>query len=384
MIDVPRRSLERATCLVVDDEPRLRQALVRVLEKDGYICYEAGTGLEALDVLAENSVSLILSDLRMPEMDGVQLLKAVRQRYPDIAMVMISAVDDVDTAVNCLADGAMDYLPKPCHLEEVRQRLRQALDKRRLVLEAREYKDTLERRVNEQSRRLESLFFTSIQSLADALEAKDRYTRGHSGRVSYYATLIARQLALPADDIWQVALGGHVHDIGKIGVRESVLNKPGRLTDDEYEHIMTHTMVGWKILAPLLHETPKALNIVRWHHERIDGRGGPDRLAGEHIPLEARITAVADSFDAMTSRRPYRPGFWLPLETAMKELRTHRGTQWDEHVVDAFLEVVDVGGVDWIKMNRTMDGDLGDGWPHAPTTATTATTVAPRVAAAVP
>ena len=365
MIDVPRRSMERATCLVVDDEPRLRQTLVRVLEKDGFVCHEAGTGLEALDVLAENSVSLILSDLRMPGMDGVQLLRAVRQRYPDIAMVMISAVDDVDTAVNCLADGAMDYLPKPFHLQEVRQRLRQALEKRKLLMEAREYKDTLERRVTEQSRRLESLFFTSIQSLADALEAKDRYTRGHSGRVSYYASLIAGEMALSDDDVWQVALGGHVHDIGKIGVRESVLNKPGRLTDDEYEHIMTHTMVGWKILAPLLNETPKALNIVRWHHERIDGRGGPDRLAGEHIPLEARIAAVADSFDAMTSRRPYRPGFWLPLETAVKELRTHRGTQWDGPVIDAFLAVIEREGVDWDKMNRTMDGDLGDGWPHA-------------------
>ena len=378
MIDVPRRSMERPTCLVVDDEPRLRQALVRVLEKDGYLCHEASNGLEALGVLAENAVSLILSDLRMPEMDGVQLLKEVRQRYPDIAMVMISAVDDVDTAVHCLADGAMDYLPKPCHLEEVRQRLRQALDKRRLLLEAREYKDTLEHRVSEQSRRIEALFFASIQSQADALEAKDRYTRGHSGRVSYYASLIARELSLSDDDVWQVALGGHVHDIGKIGVRESVLNKPGRLTDDEYEHIMTHTMVGWRILAPLLHETPKALNIVRWHHERIDGRGGPDRLAGEHIPIEARIIAVADSFDAMTSRRPYRPGFWLPLETALKELRTHRGTQWDGIVVDAFLAVVDRDGIDWGKMIATMDGDLGDGWPQAPTAALTMT---PRLAA---
>jgi len=378
VIDVPRRSMERPTCLVVDDEPRLRQALVRVLEKDGYLCHEASNGLEALGVLAENAVSLILSDLRMPEMDGVQLLKEVRQRYPDIAMVMISAVDDVDTAVHCLADGAMDYLPKPCHLEEVRQRLRQALDKRRLLLEAREYKDTLEHRVSEQSRRIEALFFASIQSQADALEAKDRYTRGHSGRVSYYASLIARELSLSDDDVWQVALGGHVHDIGKIGVRESVLNKPGRLTDDEYEHIMTHTMVGWRILAPLLHETPKALNIVRWHHERIDGRGGPDRLAGEHIPIEARIIAVADSFDAMTSRRPYRPGFWLPLETALKELRTHRGTQWDGIVVDAFLAVVDRDGIDWGKMIATMDGDLGDGWPQAPTAALTMT---PRLAA---
>jgi response regulator RpfG family c-di-GMP phosphodiesterase len=365
VIEAPRRSLERATCLVVDDEPRLRQALVRVLEKDGYLCHEAGSGLEALEVLQENSVSLVLSDLRMPGMDGVQLLKAVRQRYPDIAMVMISAVDDVDTAVNCLADGAMDYLPKPCHLEEVRHRLRQALEKRKLIMEAREYKDTLERRVAEQSRRLESLFFTSIQSLADALEAKDRYTRGHSGRVSYYASLIAKNLALPADDVWQVALGGHVHDIGKIGVREQVLNKPGRLTDEEYEHIMTHPMVGWRILAPLLQDTPKALNIVRWHHERIDGRGGPDRLAGEHIPLEARICAVADAFDAMTSRRPYRPGFWLPLETAIKELRTHSGTQWDAQVTDSFLDVIEREGVDWDKMNSTMDGDLGDGWPHA-------------------
>ncbi|MBX9928752.1 MAG: response regulator [Gemmatimonadaceae bacterium] len=360
----PRRSGDIATCLVVDDEPRLRQALARVLEKDGYVTHQAASGAEALAVMQEQSIALVLSDLRMPGMDGTQLLRELRARYPDVAVVMISAVDDVDTAVHCLANGAMDYLSKPCHLEEVRQRIRQALERRRLVLTERDYHAELESRVAEQARRLESLFFNSIQSLADSLEAKDRYTRGHSTRVSYYSGVIAREMGRPADDIWQIELGGHVHDLGKIGVREAVLNKPGRLTDDEYEHIMTHMMVGWRILAPLLSESPMALNIVRWHHERYDGRGGPDRLAGEHIPLEARIAAVADSFDAMTSRRPYRPGLWMPLEKALEELRVHRTKQFDPDAVDAFLSVIERGGVDWERMGGTMDDGLGDGWPH--------------------
>ena len=143
-----------------------------------------------------------------------------------------------------------------------------------------------------------------MQSLADALEVKDPYTRGHSVRVSYYAVAIANALGLEPDLVRQIELGGHLHDIGKIGVREAVLNKPGPLTDEEYEHIMTHPMVGWQILSPLLGDVPVALRVVRWHHERFDGGGIPDRLAGEEIPLEARIAAVADSFDAMPSSRP--------------------------------------------------------------------------------
>ena len=329
-------------CLVVDDEPRLRQVLVHLMKSDGFTCFEAGNGEEALGHLQRHPITLVMSDLRMPKMDGLELLRQVRSRWPDVAVVMITAVADVEVAVSCLAIGAMDYLTKPFHLEEVRARVAQAMENRRLVIENRGYQVSLQEKVAVQARRLEELFMASIQSLAEVLELKDPYTRGHSVRVSHYSAVIARELGLDGEMLRQIELGGHVHDIGKIGVREEVLNKPGKLTEGEYEHIMTHPVVGWRILAPLLAETPVALNIVRSHHERFDGLGRPDHLAGTAIPLEARIAAAADAFDAMTSDRPYRPD-GLSVEVAIRDLHRCSGTQFDPDVVVALVRASDAG-----------------------------------------
>jgi putative two-component system response regulator len=329
-------------CLVVDDEPRLRQVLLHLMRTDGFHCFEAGNGVEALELLERHPMTLVMSDMRMPRMDGIELLKQVRSRWPDTAVVMITAVADVEVAVSCLASGAMDYLTKPFHLEEVRARVKQALEKRRLVLENREYQKHLELRVAEQARRLEMLFLAGIQSLAEALELKDAYTRGHSMRVSRYSSAIARAMRLDAETVRQIELGGQLHDIGKIGVREDVLNKPGRLTPEEYEHIMTHPVLGWRILEPLMSDTPIALNIVRSHHERVDGRGVPDRLRADNIPIEARIVAVADAIDAMMSGRPYR-GEEMLLEDAIAELRCNCDTQFDRTVVEAALQAIESG-----------------------------------------
>ncbi|MEO6527285.1 MAG: HD domain-containing phosphohydrolase [Gemmatimonadaceae bacterium] len=328
-------------CLIVDDEPRLRQVLTQLMRNDGFTCLEAGNGEEAIALLQQHAVTLVMSDLRMPKVDGIGLLREIRGRWPDIAVVMITAVADVEVAVSCLAMGAMDYLTKPFHLEEVRARVAQALEKRRLVLENRGYQEGLQEKVAVQARRLEELFLASVQSLAEALEVKDPYTRGHSIRVSHYSVVIATELGLDGELLRRIELGGHVHDIGKIGVREDVLNKPGKLTEAEYKHIMTHPMVGWRILAPLLGETPEALNIVRSHHERFDGRGIPDGLSGTNIPLEARIAAAADCFDAMASDRPYRPG--LSMDEAITEIIRCRGTQFDPDVVDAVVRGVENG-----------------------------------------
>jgi len=332
----------RVDCLVVDDEPRLRQVLLHLMRADGFRCFEASNGAEALEFLENHPVTLVMSDMRMPKVDGIELLRRIKERWPDTAVVMITAVADVEVAVHCLANGAVDYLSKPFHLEEVRARVQQALEKRRLVLENRAYQVHLEARVAEQARQLEALFLAGIQSLAEALEVKDPYTRGHSVRVSQYSSVIARAMGLDDETVRQIELGGNLHDIGKIGVRESVLNKPGRLTDEEYRHIMTHPLVGWRILAPLMSDAPIALNVVRSHHERMDGRGIPDGAAGSDIPLEARIVAVADAFDAMMSGRPYR-GHEMTLGDAVRELETHAGTQFDPNVVQATLAAISAG-----------------------------------------
>lgn len=322
-------------CLVVDDEPRLRRVLVHLLESDGFSCREAGSGVEAVLELERQAVPLVISDLRMPNMDGFALLREIVSRWPDTAVVVVTAVADVTSAVTCLQLGALDYVGKPFNLDEVRARVRQALEKRRLRLELKEHQEHLEERVRQQARTIEELYLGGVEALAEALEAKDAYLRGHSRRVSEYSIAIARQLGLAAGQIDTLSLGAHLHDIGKIGVREDVLHKAGPLTDAEYRHIMEHPVIGARILGPLLKDDPEVLAIVRSHHERLDGRGLPDGLAGDRIPPLVRIVTVADAFDAMTSERPYRHS--LPVERALEELRNSRDTQFDPEVADAFL-----------------------------------------------
>lgn len=342
---------DHANCLIVDDEPRLRQVLTQLMRADGFRCVEAANGLEALEHLAREPITLVLSDMEMPRMNGIDLLRQLRAKHPDVAVVMITGNADVETAVGTLSAGAMDYIVKPFQLEEVRARVKQALEKRRLILENRDYQDRLEDRVHVQQRRLEELFVAGVQSLSAALEAKDPYTRGHSVRVAGYSVIVAREFGLNAELIRQIELGGNVHDIGKIGVREEVLNKTGPLTPEEYDHIMTHPVIGWRILAPLLGDAPRALNIVRWHHERFDGKGLPDRLSGQGIPLEARIVAAADTLDAITSDRPYRLSE-KTLPMAVEELVKHSGTQFDPDVIDALVKCTERGELRLIPKDR--------------------------------
>jgi response regulator RpfG family c-di-GMP phosphodiesterase len=333
---------DHANCLIVDDEPRLRQILTTLMRSDGFQCVDASNGVEALEALAKQPITLVLTDMEMPKMGGIELLKQVRARYPDVAVLLVTGNADVQSAVGALSLGAMDYIVKPFQLDEVRARVRQALEKRRLILENRDYQLNLEEKVRVQQRRLEDLFLAGVQSLSAALEAKDPYTRGHSERVAEYSVCLARECGLSTELIRQIELGGRVHDIGKIGVREEVLNKTGPLTPEEYDHIMTHPVIGWRILAPLLGDAPRSLNIVRWHHERFDGKGLPDRLSGQGIPLEARIVAAADTLDAITSDRPYRTSE-KTLPMAVEELVRNSGTQFDPDVIRALVAVTKRG-----------------------------------------
>jgi putative two-component system response regulator len=335
--DVPPR------CLIVDDEAPLRAVLRRILEQQGFVCRDAASGVDALARLDEEPADLVLSDYYMPEMDGVALLRTIRERWPETAVVMVTGVADVDLAVQCLGDGAMDYVTKPFRVEEIRGRVGQALEKRQLLLENMAYRRDLEARVQAQARAYEDLFLAALQSLADALEVKDSYTWGHSVRVGQYALAIARELGLDAARLAQIEVGARLHDIGKIAVREGVLRKEGALTPEEYGHIMEHPVIGWRILSPLLRDAPLALAVVRSHHERIDGRGAPDGLIGDAIPLEARIAAVADAFDAMTSGRPYRAG--MAVDQAVVELERCVGTQFDATCVAAFSRALAAGAL---------------------------------------
>ena len=329
-----------ANCLVVDDEPGVRRSLARMLQAQGFQCFEASTGLEALELLERiGETPLIVSDMRMPELDGIGFLEAVRRRYPDTSVIMLTGLSDTTTAVDCLHLGAADFLLKPISMNELQARVARALEKRALVLQNRYYQENLERRVHEQAQRIQELFLQGVQMLARALEAKDAYTRGHSIRVSRYAVATARRMGFQGALLDGIRLGGELHDIGKIGTRESVLHKPGSLTADEFRQISEHPILGERMLSPLARESPDVLRIVRSHHERLDGRGFPDGLRGERIPVEARIVAVADAFDAMTTRRPYRES--RPPGDALAELRRVAGSQLDPEAVEAFVAVYD-------------------------------------------
>jgi cyclic di-GMP phosphodiesterase len=321
---------------VVDDDAQVRHALARVIQAHGLATIEAASGAEALAILErQGELPIVISDIYMPEMDGVTFLREALRRFPDMAIVMLTGVAEVTTAVECLKLGALDYISKPVIVEEVRARVDKALEKRDLVLQNRFYQQHLESRVRELDRRNKQSLINGVQTLVHALEAKDAYTSGHSSRVSRYAVKTAVQLGYTADRLEHIRLGGELHDIGKIGTREAILNKPGPLTGDEFQHIKGHTTLGERILAPFLSESPMVLRIVRSHHERLDGAGFPDGLTGTLIPAEARIVAVVDAFDAMTTNRAYRASR-TPAD-AMLELKNCAGTHFDVDVVNAFI-----------------------------------------------
>jgi len=320
--------------LIVDDEEAIRRLLHQKLSTEGYRCEEAGNADQALDELKSSPIALVILDIKMPGKSGIELLPEIKASYPDTAVIMATAIADTSIAIQCMKEGAYDYITKPFNLDEVVLSVDRALEKRRLELENRDYQQHLELKVEEQAKKIRASFLNAITALAYALEAKDIYTSGHSQRVTEISVAIAKDLGIPPDSIDKIRLAGLVHDIGKIGVKESILNKPASLTDDEFKHIKSHCEAGEHILTPIV-EGEEILKAVRHHHERYDGSGYPDRLKGEQIPLGARILAVADTYDAMTSERPYRAA--MSDETACAEIERCKSTQFDPEVADAFL-----------------------------------------------
>jgi putative two-component system response regulator len=329
----------KETLLIVDDEKTIRKLLRRKLSAEGYQCLEADSAAQALAELRNNSISLVILDIKLPGKSGVQLIPEISLSYPTTMIIMATATTDTSTAVHCMKQGAYDYLTKPFNLDEVVLSVTKALERRRLELENRMYQQHLEEKVTEQARKIRTSLMNAIAALANALEAKDKYTSGHSQRVAEIATSIAGELVLSTASVEKIRLAGLVHDIGKIGVREDILEKQGKLTSEEYMHITDHCELGERILAPLV-EDEEILRIVKHHHERYDGSGYPDQLSGKQILLGARILAVADTYDAITSDRPYRQA--MSLEAARIEISQRKGTQFDPEIVDAFLRTENI------------------------------------------
>ncbi len=257
---------EEIRVLVVDDEESTRRLLHQKLSKEGYQCQETGNAKQALNKLKNNPVGLVILDIKMPGKSGIELLPEIKASYPDTAVVMATATTDINIAIQCLKQGAYDYITKPFNLDEVILSVEQALEKRRLELENKEYRQHLEDKVSEQTKKIRASFLGAITALAYALEAKDKYTGGHSQKVADISVAIAKELSLPEENVEKIRLSGLVHDIGKIGVTESVLNKPSRLTDEEFQHVQKHPEIGEYILAPIA-DDEEILRLVRSRHE---------------------------------------------------------------------------------------------------------------------
>jgi len=329
---------DQETVLIVDDEDAIRRLLHRKLSSEGFQCWEAGDAEQALSKLKNNTVDLVILDIKMPGKSGIELLPEIKASYPDTAVIMGTATTDINIAIHCMKHGAYDYITKPFNMDEVIISIGRALEKRRLELENKEYQQHLEDKVAEQAKKIRSSFLSAITALAYALEAKDKYTSGHSLRVADFSVAIAKEMGLLQESIEKIKLAGLVHDIGKIGVRESVLNKPGRLTDEELKHIQKHPEIGERILTPIANHE-EILQLIRNHHERYDGTGYPDALKDTEIPLFARILAVSDAYEAMTSERPYRKA--MSDKAAYSEIERCAGTQFDPEVINAFFKIID-------------------------------------------
>jgi putative nucleotidyltransferase with HDIG domain len=364
------------TVLFVDDEVNILRAVQRLLRHEPCRVLTASRGSEALEILAAETAQVVVSDQRMPEMNGVELLSVIRERHPDAVRMMLTGYTEMNVAVEAINHGEIYRLiTKPWNDEELKATLRQAFDHHDLKGEIRRLNQvtreqnlklqdmnrTLEAKVRDRTKQLADKnqelrigYVQTIRALAEAVDAKDAYTRGHSERVGVYASKLGRELGLPRELIERIYISGLLHDVGKIGIRDAIITKPDQLTPAEYEEIKNHPEIGARILQPVAF-LADVVPCVRHHHEWYDGsdRGYPSRLVGDQIPLPSRIILVSDTVEAMTSDRPYRKG--LPLDRVTAELAQFSGTQFDPQCVSGMLRLLERESEAFLSRDQKFD-----------------------------
>ncbi len=329
----------QARILIVDDEACVRTVMARWLEREGYACMAAASAQEALALMGREEFSLLMSDINMPGMSGIELLSRVREEWPFVATVMVTGVDDRDTAVHTMELGAYGYVIKPFEPNELIIAVANALERRRLALATVAHERRLERAVRERTAQVRRREEEIALRLVSASEYRDEETGAHIRRIGRYAYLFSQRLGWRPEQTDDLRIAAPMHDIGKIGVPDSILLKKGKLLAEEFERVKTHTVIGASILnGSDVSALQMAKDVSLCHHEKWDGSGYPQGLAGEEIPLSARLVALVDVYDALVHRRVYRPA--LPEAEALDIMQQGRGSHFDPALFDCFIDLL--------------------------------------------
>ncbi|MBI5184762.1 MAG: response regulator [Nitrospinae bacterium] len=329
------------TVLIVDDEVKITEVLGKFMNMEGYDVLVANNGNDALSLAKERYPEVVLLDMRMPGMGSIEVLKRLKKINEDCVVIIVSAVDDMDIALSVVKEGANEFIRKPVNLQELKLSIESNLEKRRLIIENRVYQKRLEEKVAEKTAELRGMYLALkktnleiVRALAEAIEAKDPYTRGHCHRVTQFSLKLGKEVGLSGEQLESLEYGGLLHDIGKIGIRGAVLNKDGKLTDEEYDHIKTHPAIGDRILENIdFLKEPR--QIVKGHHERFDGKGYPNQLGKWQMDIMSQIVSIADAYDAMTSDRPYRKG--MSRVRALEIMKENEGSQFNQELAEIFI-----------------------------------------------
>ncbi len=353
--------MRKGKILITDDEKDIRELLRDFLESEGYECQLAANAFEALEKFkAAGDFDLLMSDIRMPGKTGLDLLEEVKALNEDVMVIMISAVKDIESAIAAMSKGAYDYVSKPFKLNEVSFVANKALEKRRLVLENKEYQKQLEKMVEERTSELkqalielDKTYTFTLRAMVTALDTRDTETQGHSLRVVRFTLRLAELMGINDKNTLKIyEYGALLHDIGKIGIPDAILRKPCGLDPAEWQVMKNHPTIGYNVLKRIKF-LEDAAQIVLHHHEAFDGNGYPDGLSGENIPLGARIFNIADAIDAITSDRPYKKA--LSFENAVSELLKHSGQQFDPAIISVFAKT----SIDfWIAEKMSIEDNI--------------------------
>lgn len=329
---------ERFNYLIAEDEFAIAKIITDMLNihPNTSMVLTAQNGLEALEIYKQHNIDIVITDILMPHMSGIELIKRIREINPDAQILIESAFSDIDLVRDAMRNGAYDYVLKPFTIDDMMSAIDRLIERIRFLNERKDYVKLLEQKVHENTRRLKNNFVETLSALVFALSVRDKYTHSHSMNVAQLSVNIGERIGMSSEQVENMRIAGIMHDIGKIAIPDSILLKPAKLTDAEYETIKTHSAIGKDIIFSSMRDNPDVIDFVHFHHERFDGRGYPRGLSGEDIPLVARVACLADSFDAMSNDRLYHQK--KTLDQAIEEIKLNFGKQFDPEIGNVFVD----------------------------------------------